>query len=217
MANDTKIKICGLRTLESVQVASENGADFIGLVFYPKSPRYITPEATDELVAAIAKLKKRPQIVGLFVNASLAELTAATERYGLDYLQLSGDETPEQVQEAARLRPIFKSVRLPEATGVAEALESVAAFGDLPNVTLLLDTAKKGMYGGTGETGDWQIAASIAARYRILLAGGLHPENVQEAVAQVQPWGVDVSSGVESAPGIKDLEKIKNFCRQARR
>lgn len=216
MTDNLKIKICGLRTIETVQAAVASGADFIGLVFYPKSPRYITPEVATELVAAIKTLPRQPHLVGLFVNAPLAELTEAAERYNLDFLQLSGDETPAEVQAATRIRPVFKSLRLPVATTVEAALPIAATYGDISRTTLLLDTAARGLYGGTGETGDWALAAGLAARYPLLLAGGLNPENISLAVKMVQPWGIDVSSGVESAPGIKDIAKIEEFCRNAR-
>lgn len=216
MTENLKIKICGLRTIETVQAAVASGADFIGLVFYPKSPRYITPEAATELVAAIKNLPRQPQLVGLFVNAPLSELEEAAKLYSLDFLQLSGDETPADVQAATRIRPVFKSLRLPAATTLEAGLALAAPYANLPCTTLLLDTASKGLYGGTGETGDWTLAAGLAKHYPLLLAGGLSPENVNLAVKMVQPWGIDVSSGVESAPGLKDIVKIEQFCQNAR-
>jgi phosphoribosylanthranilate isomerase len=131
-------------------------------------------------------------------------------------LQLSGDETPEVVKEATNLRPVLKSLRLPEDIAVEAALREVEAYTQIPGVTLLLDAAKQGYYGGTGETGNWHVARAIAERYHVLLAGGLNPQNVAEAVRLVKPWGVDVSSGVESAPGAKDLVKIRQFCEAAK-
>ncbi len=214
MNSNLQVKICGIKTVEATQVAVENGAAMLGLVFYPPSPRFLTREIADELVAGIAGLSRRPALVGLFVNSGIAELSVAVERFGLDYLQLSGDETPSQVQEAARLRPVIKVLR-PADDQVA--LEEAARFAALPQVTLLLDSHKKGMYGGTGQVGDWSLARHLAAHYPLMLAGGLTPENVGEAVRQVQPWGVDVSSGVEKdgQPGQKDLTKIRQFCLSA--
>jgi phosphoribosylanthranilate isomerase len=210
------IKICGVKTLEAVRTATESGAAFVGLVFYPKSPRYLSPLAVDALVSEIQELPQRPKLVGLFVNVPMAELAQSAERYRLDYLQLSGDETPEAVIEATRLCPVLKSLRLPEGIAVEAAIQEVAAYAEIPGVTLLLDAAKQGYYGGTGETGNWQVARAVAECYPVLLAGGLNPANVAEAVRLVRPWGVDVSSGVESAPGEKDLIKIRQFCEAAR-
>jgi phosphoribosylanthranilate isomerase len=210
------VKICGVKTLAAVRTAAESGADFVGLVFYPKSPRYLSPNVADALVADIKRLPQPPKLVGLFVNVSAAELAQSVERYSLDYLQLSGDETPDAVKEAVRLRPVLKSLRLPENISVDAALREVELYAEIPGVTVLLDAAKQGYYGGTGETGNWQAARAIAERYPILLAGGLNPANVADAVRLVKPWGVDVSSGVESVPGEKDLTKIRQFCEAAR-
>ena len=215
---EVKIKICGLKTPEMARKAAESGADLIGLVFYPPSPRFLTDEAAAELVASLDGLTRKPALVGLFVNVPLAEMAARAEKYGLDYLQLSGDETPEQVAAIVRIRPVIRALRLPAEINIEAALELAAPFGTLPGVTLLLDTHKQGMYGGTGQTGDWQAARAIAQKYPALLAGGLNPDNVAQAARQVQSWGVDVSSGVEQSgsPGVKDPQKIEQFCRAAR-
>jgi len=207
------IKICGITTIEAAQVASEAGADFLGLMFYPPSPRYLSPSATDDLVAAIKRLARRPKLVGLFVNLPLPEIAAAVARYDLDYIQLHGEENPPLCQEAARLRPVIRALRLPLQIEPAAALRLAAPFGQLDGLTLLLDTHKSGMYGGTGQVGEWAAARTIAQAFPALLAGGLTAENVGAAIAQVQPWGVDVSSGVEkqAAPGQKDMAKIKQF------
>jgi phosphoribosylanthranilate isomerase len=189
----------------------------IGLVFYPPSPRFASPEVADKVAAFARSLPQKIKIVGLFVNATTLELAESAQRYGLDYLQLSGDETPEACRVAAQLRPVIKSIRIPAQAQVQTALETVAPFAELDNLTLLLDAHKAGMYGGTGERNNWEVAQEIASRWPILLAGGLTPQNVAEAVQQVRPWGVDVSSGVEQdgAPGVKDLEKIRQFVAQA--
>jgi len=143
------IKICGITTIEAAQVASEAGADFLGLMFYPPSPRYLSPSATDDLVAAIKRLARRPKLVGLFVNLPLPEIAAAVARYDLDYIQLHGEENPPLCQEAARLRPVIRALRLPLQIEPAAALRLAAPFGQLDGLTLLLDTHKSGMYGGT--------------------------------------------------------------------
>jgi phosphoribosylanthranilate isomerase len=213
-----KIKICGVKTIEAARIAAQAGADLLGLVFYPPSPRYLAPEVGDRLVEELSKLARRPKLVGLFVNVPQAEMAEAVERYGLDYLQLSGDETPEQCAEIARLRPVIRALRLPAQIVPDQALELAAPFTSVDNLALLLDTHKSGMYGGTGQIGNWEAARALAQSYSVLLAGGLNPGNVAEAVAQVRPWGVDVSSGVEKkdAPGEKDLNKIVEFIKAAR-
>lgn len=198
--------------------AVESEADLLGLVFYPPSPRFLTDEAAAGLVERIAGFERKPGLVGLFVNVPLAEMARKAGQYGLAYLQLSGDETPADVAEISRVRPVIRALRLPAAIEPEAALALAAPFGSLPGVTLLLDTHKPGMYGGTGQTGDWQAARAIAQAYPTLLAGGLNPGNVAQAVELVRPWGVDVSSGVEQegAPGLKDPAKIEQFCRAAR-
>lgn len=218
MAQEVKIKICGIKTPEMAAKAVGSGADLLGLVFYPPSPRFLTDEAAAELVESISKLDRKLALVGLFVNVPLAEMAAKANNFGLDYLQLSGDETPQQVAEISQIRPVIRALRLPAEIKPEAALALAAPFGSLPNVTLLLDTHKQGMYGGTGQTGDWLAARAIAQKYPTLLAGGLTPHNVALAVSQVQPWGVDVSSGVEQngSPGVKDPQKIEQFCQAAR-
>ncbi len=212
-----RVKICGVKTFEGARVASESGADLLGLVFYPPSPRYLASEKARILRAQLDKLEHRPQLAGLFVNVPLLEMARLVEKYRLDYIQLSGEETPEECRKIAALRPLIRALRLPPTISPQEALKLAAPFGQLNNLVLLLDTYKQGMYGGTGEVGDWEVARKVAENFPVLLAGGLDPQNVAEAIARVQPWGVDVSSGVEKAPGEKDLEKIRQFIATARR
>ncbi|NWJ45146.1 MAG: phosphoribosylanthranilate isomerase [Chloroflexi bacterium] len=212
-----KVKICGVKTLEAVQVAAQSGASFVGLVFYPPSPRYLTLETAREILSVLQQLPDAPKSVGLFVNVSVAEMVETAEKCALAYLQLAGDETVELCRAVAKVHPVIKSIRLKPPLTLDEALTAVAPYAELENVTVLLDAYKSGFYGGTGERGDWEIAREIARRWRLILAGGLTPENVAQAVTAVQPWGVDVSSGVEKddQPGIKDLEKIRKFAKHA--
>ncbi len=214
-------KICGIKTIEAMLTAAENGAAMIGLVFYQPSPRFVSQTVAQQLVETLQMLpiERRPKTVGLFVNVPVEELTEIADILKLDYLQLSGDETPEFCQEATQVRPVLKAVRLPNGIVETDALKIVEPFGNIENVTLLLDTPKQGFYGGTGETGNWQAARAICQNYRTMLAGGLTPNNVAEAINLVQPWGVDVSSGVEidGRPGEKDLAKIKRFLAQLKK
>jgi len=196
----TKIKICGIKTVTDALAAMDAGADLIGFNFYPKSPRYVDVGRCRDIMSV---MRRYGQItyVGVFVNASVAEVRATMETCGLSLAQLHGDETPEML--SALDGKAFKAFR-----GVPHSLDGFAR-GDAP--ALLVDASVKGAYGGTGVTADWNRAAGLAKKYPLLLAGGLTPENVTEAVGQVKPWGVDVASGVESSPGEKDAIKMKAF------
>ena len=196
----TKIKICGIKTVNDAVAAMDAGADLLGFNFYPKSPRYIDPGQCRDIMAVMRKYAQLTY-VGVFVNASLAEIQATMETCALTLAQLHGEETPAMLN--ALYGKAFKAFR-----GVPLVLngflrESAPAF--------LVDASVKGTYGGTGVRADWSGAAQLAKEYPILLAGGLTPENVANAIQHVKPWGVDVASGVESAPGVKDVSKIRAF------
>ena len=202
----TKIKICGIKTVNDALAAMDAGADLIGFNFYPKSPRCIDVGRCRDIMSV---MRRYGQItyVGVFVNASVAEVRATMETCGLSLAQLHGDETPEML--SALDGKAFKAFR-----GVPQSLDGFAR-GDAP--ALLVDASVKGAYGGTGVTADWNSAVAMAKQYPLLLAGGLTLENVAEAVQQVRPWGVDVASGVESAPGMKDAGKMKAFVQTVRK
>ena len=196
----TKIKICGIKTMDDALAAMEAGADLLGFNFYPKSPRCINVGNCRDIMSGMRKYA-HITYVGVFVNASVAEIRATMETCGLALAQLHGDEPSGMVQSLAG--KAFKAFR-----GIPE---NINGFARAEAPALLIDASVEGAYGGTGITADWKGAAQLARRYPILLAGGLTPENVAEAVRRVQPWGVDVASGVESAPGQKDLVKMKAF------
>ncbi len=209
-----RVKVCGLTRLEDALAALDAGADLLGFNFYPSSPRAVAPARAAEIIAA---LPAEARTVGVFVNADLATVRRVAAICRLDYIQLHGDEPPAFV-EALSPRA-FKALR-PRSAAEAEAEAALYAplgpmAADAP--LLLVDAYRAGCYGGTGQKGDWALAAGLAARYRLLLAGGLTPENVAEAILQVRPWGVDVASGVESAPGIKDHDKMRRFIQEAKR
>jgi phosphoribosylanthranilate isomerase len=202
-----RVKICGVKTPKQALAAAEAGADYIGLIFYPPSSRLVTPEQAKEITSALHQRresgKHAPKAVGVFVNESPETINVLVEACGLDLAQLSGDESPEACR--AIHVPVIKAVR----PRVLADLEPLAAYR--PGVqAFLLDTPVAGMWGGTGAVGDWSLARALAARYPMLLAGGLTPENVGAAIEAVQPWGVDVSSGVETN-GSKDAAKIQAF------
>ena len=196
----TKIKICGIKTVTDAIAAIKAGADLIGFNFYPKSPRHIDVGVCRNITSVMREYA-HITLVGVFVNASVAEISATMETCNLDLAQLHGDETPELMQSLNG--KAFKAFR-----GIPQSLNGFARK-DVP--ALLVDASVKGVYGGSGVTADWTSAAELAKKYPLLLAGGLTPENVADAVRQVKPWGVDVASGVESAPGEKDTSKMKAF------
>ena len=198
-----KIKICGITNLADAQAAVAAGADMLGYIFVRKSGRYIEPEAAAAIIAKVAGVEH----VGVFVDASSAELRRIAGQCGLDLLQLHGAEPPAQFVELAEFACI-------KALAVHEAAD-LQRLQDYPDVPILLDSAS-GTDGGSGETGDWGLARQAADGREILLAGGLHPENVAAAIAAVRPAGVDVSTGVETDKRHKDHAKIKAFIRNAR-
>lgn len=202
----TKIKICGIKTVDDALAAMDAGADMLGFNFYPKSPRYISVGQCRDIMSA---MRQYGQItyVGVFVNASVEEIRATMDTAALSFAQLHGDETSEMVQ--ALDGKAFKAFR-----GVPDLSNSFAREGA---PALLVDASVKGAYGGTGITADWKSAAELAKQIPLLLAGGLTPENVADAVRQVRPWGVDVASGVESTPGVKDVKKMKAFVHAVRK
>ena len=200
----TKVKICGITSVEDALVAAEAGADALGFVFYDKSPRYIDPERAARVIAEIPPFI---QVVGLFVNAELDFVNLAADSCKLDIVQLHGDESPSYCQ--AVRRRVMKAFRV-------RGMESLSTMADYSVSAYLLDAWSPNAYGGTGGRFDWDCAIVAKEHGPIVLAGGLDPDNVASAVARVQPYAVDVSSGVELYPGRKDPEKVKRFIQNAK-
>ena len=204
-ANDSvQVKICGLRTIEQLHTCIDAGTDLLGLMFYEPSSRYIQPQEAKELLKAIDREQLMPDIVGVFVNKEAGFINDLAEQLGLDVVQLHGDETPEFCQRMKR--PVIKGLRLSRMADL-----SMARAYTETSWRILLDTPTS-KWGGTGETHDWELARRVSQRMPLLLAGGLTPENVGAAIEQVRPWGVDVSSGVETN-AVKDTGKIQAFVR----
>lgn len=199
-----RVKICGITNVEDALQACACGADALGLVFYPKSPRCVSPEQARAIIQALPPLVTT---VGLFVNEDSLRIRQIAETCGLEVIQLHGDEGP-QGCDFAPLRSI-KALRVKDAA-------SLSGHEQFQTSALLLDAWVAGAYGGTGESFNWELAAGIARVRPVILAGGLTPDNVAAAVAAVQPYGVDVSSGVEAAPGRKDPAKVAAFIRHAK-
>ena len=216
----TRIKICGVRTADNALMVAGAGADMIGLNFYPKSPRYIEPSLAREIANALRRefAHACPILIGVFVNASASEIRAIVAEVGLDFAQLSGDESPETVEALPGIA--FKAIR---PANESEALRSAKRFAasaptsdDAPG--LLVDAFNPKLYGGTGETTSIEIAQALKALCpRLMLAGGLTPDNITARVNAVRPWAVDVASGVEDGtPGIKDERKVQAFVKALR-
>jgi phosphoribosylanthranilate isomerase len=215
MNSRTRIKICGLSRSEEIDAAVAAGADAVGLVFYPSSPRYVTPQAAQKLVAAAP-----PYIstVGLFVNQSLDEIRSVISEAPVSCLQFHGDETLEEccAIAAAVNRPFLRALRvLPDMKGI-DLLKYEQKYRDASRFFsgLLLDAFVDG-YGGGGKVFDWSLIPEELAP-RVVLSGGLNVQNAAEAIARIRPFAVDVSSGVEISKGIKDISRIHAFAAAVR-
>jgi phosphoribosylanthranilate isomerase len=202
---DQAIKVCGVRTIEHALVAAQAGATFIGMILAP-GRRQISPALAQSISAALREAGVPTKTVGVFVNESAAMINAIAAEAALDVVQLSGDETTAMVAELTL--PVFKAMRLTNSP--AEQQWQTLAGSQPDRVRMLIDAHVAGSYGGAGVLADWQQSKVWAATTPTLLAGGLSPDNVAAAVEAVAPWGVDVSSGVET-DGIKDSAKIIAF------
>ena len=204
----TRVKICGLTRLEDAELAVEHGAWALGFILWEPSPR-----AADPAVAAgIARaMRRRAELVGVFVNASLDDVARAADALGLTHLQLHGDEGPAFATEARRRTgcKIIKAARIASGADL-QALERYRTDFHL------LDARVEGKQGGTGESWDWELAGHRRSTIPAILSGGLTAENVADGIAAVRPYAVDVASGVEASPGIKDPEKVRAFLAAAR-
>ncbi len=215
----TKIKICGITNVDDAVVAAEAGADFLGFIFYPPSPRYVTIDAVRAITGALwAKFGiQAPRCVGVFVDVPADVVRITMAQSGLDLAQLHGSEPPDAV---TALQPCaFKAIRpqTPEAAAAAyHAFVDATAPRRPDRPQLLVDAYHPHFAGGTGERADVTIARWLAERCAVMLAGGLTPENVADAIERVRPWGVDVSSGVEVAKGRKDHTKVRAFIEAVR-
>jgi phosphoribosylanthranilate isomerase len=209
----TRVKICGITDAADVGAIAEAGADLIGVVFAP-SPRQVTPEKAREIAAA-AKEHHLP-VVGVFVNKPPAEVNTMVSTCGLDWVQFSGHEDADCYRQM-RL-PFIKAIHIApdwDEERLLAHLESHQMQLRHSSPVYLLDTQVEQKYGGTGQSFNWEMARQAAARYPVIIAGGLDPENVGKVVAELNPWGVDVSSGVES-DGVKDMAKIRAFIKAAK-
>jgi len=203
-----KIKICGITNQVDAERAVHEGADALGFVFYSQSPRYIEPAVAKQIIRSLPPFVLP---VGVFVNQDLDSVRNLFDDCGLALAQLHGDESPEFCESLKR--PVLRALRL---RGRRSFLALAEFKGRMGVRGFVIDAFSDTVYGGTGHTTDWSLAGEVAKAVPILLAGGLTPENVQEAIRQVQPYGVDVSSGVEQSPGRKDSVKMHAFIQSVR-
>jgi phosphoribosylanthranilate isomerase len=201
----TRVKICGITNPDDAYVAVEAGADMIGLIFYPPSPRYVAPEQAQTIVK---NLPPDVVTVGVFVNETVETIARVAEVSGVQKVQLHGDEAPSVC--AALSIPVIKAFRFTEQVRpeMMTDYSTVEAF--------LIEGFHEKLYGGGGAVADWQQVATLHRYGRIVLAGGLTPDNVQQAIRVAKPYAVDVGSGVEASPGIKDRQKVRAFVQQAK-
>lgn len=211
----TKVKICGISETEHAVAACRAGADFVGLVFAP-SRRRVSPEKALQLANNVHATSTDTEVVGVFVNQSAQDINDIARYCQLDWVQLSGDESWEFCLEIDR--PIIKAFHVSAKRTADEIIEDIVKYHRLRlkyRLIYLLDCGVEGAYGGTGEVFDWQVAREVTGRFPIMIAGGLTPENVRKLINEINPWGVDVSSGVETG-GRKDVNKIRDFIRNTR-
>ena len=213
----TRVKICGITSLQDAELAVASGADAIGLIFYPKSARYITATRAKEISRSVGPYVN---VVALFVNAAINEVKHVLEQASIQTLQFQGEESDEFCEQFSL--PYIKAVKVPAPDNDSEAAISAVQQAILheaqthPNARgILLDTFHKQQPGGTGEMFDWRCVPDTN-HYRWILAGGLKPDNVAQAINQVKPYAVDVCSGVESKPGTKDSHKVRQFIANAK-
>ena len=202
----TKVKFCGITNLADAHLAHDLGAWAIGLILWPGSPRRCTPAAG---AAIAAKLKRRMEVVGVFVNATLEQVVALSDEIGLTAIQLHGDEGPSFCAEVARRTgcKVIKAARVRSGADIQALMPFHTDYH-------LLDSHVPGRRGGSGETFEWELARAHRGPAPVILSGGLNPENVAEAIRVVRPFAVDVASGVEAKPGRKDARKLEAFSKE---
>lgn len=222
-----KIKVCGITRKHDALLAASLGVHALGFIFYPESPRYVKPEVAVEITKIVRELYPgnhvflsdalesaggtlyRPAFVGVFVNEDIGKVEEIVDYCGLDLIQLHGDESPDY----CRFLPKEKVIKVFSP----RTKEELDLLGRYELGAVMLDSRTDQLYGGTGLTTDWQLARLVGARYRLILSGGLTPENVERAIREVSPFAVDVNSGIEVSPGVKDPFLMVEFVLKVRK
>lgn len=205
----TKVKICGITSLEDARFVSGALAHYMGFNFYEESPRHVTPAKAGAMINWL----HGPECVGVFVNQPLDDVNMIGRQTGIDLVQLHGDEPPSYCSLIDK--PVIKAVHVKHGDTASDLNKRIKPYLDHIEY-LLFDTKVEGKWGGTGHTFDWSILDEVAQDVPYFLAGGLNPGNIREACKQVQPYAVDVSSGLESKPGVKDFDKVDAFMEEMR-
>jgi len=205
-----KVKICGLTRLQDALFANAAGADYLGLVFHPASPRFVPLDAAVSLARSLREECSDIALVGVFADHGLEEIQTVADGCGLQGVQLHGNETPKlarQLQESGL--QVIKAIRVANLDDIRRTTEYGSSI-------ILFDTRVEGVLGGTGRTFDWTLTAHVPAGVRYLLSGGLTADNVRQACSVARPWGVDASSGIEASPGVKDPSSVARFIVEAK-
>ncbi|MEX0681805.1 MAG: phosphoribosylanthranilate isomerase [Balneolales bacterium] len=204
MSEPTRLKICGNTTLEDARYAAGAMADYLGFIFFPGSPRFVSPAIAAEIIGWI----EGPEKVGVFVNQSVTEVNGIIDKTGIDLAQLHGDETPEYARKIKK--PVIKALRLKSKDDFQQLPRIIEEWQDVASY-LLFDAFHAVKYGGTGEKSDWDALSVNRPDFPFFLAGGITTDNVSEAVQKLRPFAIDLTSSLESTPGIKDLDKMERF------
>ena len=210
ISGQVRVKVCGITNIEDAEFTAESGADALGFIFWEKSPRYVSPKSVGQIIGGLAPFVVP---VGVFVDEPYDVIAAACDISGIRAVQLHGDESPELCTMVVEKlgRPVIKVFRMRTISDTGLMREYIGRCS-----AFLLDTFQQGVPGGTGKSFDWEIAVEAKKNGRIILSGGLKPENIAFAVQKVMPYAVDVSSGVEKEPGKKDIMKVSRFIKSAK-
>lgn len=194
------VKICGITNYEDAKLATALGADILGFIFYKKSPRYISPSKAAQI---INKLPAKAKKAAVFVNEDVSKVIEILKKCQFDHIQLHGDEPQSQINEYKKLGySVIRAIR-------ANKEDSIGILKDYNADIFLVDNYSNNLYGGTGKLSNWDFAKEASKKYKVILSGGLNPKNILKAVKYVNPYGVDISSGIEKEPGKKDADKMK--------
>lgn len=202
--NRTRVKVCGITRLEDARFASGALVDYLGFIFVEESPRYVTPEDAGEIIGWV----EGPKCVGVFANKKPGEINAIALDSGIHYVQLHGDETPEDCFNINL--PVIKAFRIKSGMSQDEIIEMIKPYRDVVDF-FLFDTWHESQLGGTGKSFDWSVLDGLNEDYPFFLAGGISPENAKEAVMAAKPYALDVSSSLETEPGKKDFDRIQDL------